>query len=165
MTQAVVPWETGITAGWYRANQLIGLAFSPLSLQVVEEHTEQNWKLTFKVWQGFRMTTEECAWGVILSILPDEGGFFEILESDWLRELGRDHHHFLKTSRHFVICSYDEIIEVAAWDCVIEKLDHLGYPEGQARIQIDPSEVYTAPDDDDPFSKMLRMKLASRSGG
>lgn len=166
MAQVVVPWNTGITANWYRANQLVSFAFPPLSFQVVEENTEQNWKLTFKVWQSFRVTTEECAWRSMLSMLPDSGGFFEILESEWLLELGRNDLHFLKTSRHFVVCSYDEIIEVAAWDCAIEKLNQNGYPEGQGRIQIDPSEVYqgTAPDGDNPLSKMLRMKLASRNG-
>ena len=71
--------------------------------------------MTFTSVQAFRVTTEECAWH-ILEKIPHSGGFFEVLDSPWVQELDKGEVHFLGKSRHFVVCCYDEIVEVVAWE-------------------------------------------------
>ncbi len=165
MPQRIVPWDTGIQAQWYRANELISLSFPPVTVELVEEDTEQHWRLTFETSQAHRVTTEECIWPFGITNLPEDGcGFFEVLDSVWIDSLGKGRVSFLDRSRHFIICCYDEIIEVVAYRCRIDKLDRVGYPEGHGRIELDPDEVYQGPppQGDDPLSKLLRLRLASR---
>ncbi len=124
MVQRIVPWKTDIQARWYRANELICLSFPPLTIDLVEEDTSQQWRITFKSWQAQRVTTEECVWPFGEENLPEEGGgFFEVLDSEWICALGKGQVHFLAPSRHFVVCCYDEIIEVVAHDYEITKLE------------------------------------------
>ena len=164
MAQRIVPWETGITAGWYRANELIDMRHHPLAITLIEEHTEQHWQLTFETIQAFRWTTEEAIWPLPLELFPDRGGFFEVEDSDWIAALGNGQVHFLDRSRHFVICCYDDIIEVVAWTYAVTKIPETGYPEGEGRIILDPNMVYDgpAPTGNDPVAKKMRMRLASR---
>lgn len=165
MVQRIVPWDTGIKARWYRANQLISLFCPPLTVDLVEEGTEQNWRLVFHPWQAHRLTTEECYWPFGITNLPEEGGgFFEVLGSEWIESLGKGHVHFLEQSRHFIVCCYDEIVEVVAHGCTVIRLDRVGYPEGENRIQLDPSLVYSGPppQGDDPLAKLIRLRLHSR---
>jgi hypothetical protein len=162
--QRIVAWDTGIRARWYRANDLIGFSGPPLTIDLVEEETEQNWRLLFEGTQACRITAEECHWPFGIRNLPEQGGFFEVLDSEWSRSLGKGEILFLEKSRHFIICCYDDIIEVVAWECQISKLDRTGYPDGHGRIRIDPSQVYQGPppEGEDALSKLLRMRLASR---
>jgi hypothetical protein len=115
-------WDTPIRASWHRANELAQLSFGRdgLTLKLVEEETEQAWVMNFRSVQAFRSTTEECA-GSILSRLPEKGGFFEIVDSPWLEELGRGRVSFLDEARHYVICCYEEVIEVVSNACNVEK--------------------------------------------
>jgi hypothetical protein len=116
------PWDTPIRASWRRASELAQLSFGGdgLTLKLVEEETGQAWVMTFRSVQAFRSTTEECA-GSVLSLLPENGGFFEIVDSPWLKELGRGRVSFLNEARHYVICCYDEVIEVVSNACDVEK--------------------------------------------
>jgi hypothetical protein len=129
--QKLVSWDPGITAKWYRANSLINLQVpSPgkVTISLVEEHTEQHWELTFHPYQAIRVTTEECIWNVgTLSGAPQKGGFFEALDSDWIKALGKGKIHFLEKSRHFIVSTYDDVIEIVAWDCSVTKLESRGY--------------------------------------
>ena len=43
-----------------------------------------------------------------------QGAMFEIVESQWIDDLGKGRVKFLDASRHFVICCYDEVVEVVA---------------------------------------------------
>lgn len=110
-----VPWETPIKAGSSRSTELKEFKFDrhALILKLIEEDTEKNWNLSFESFQALRITTEECSVKII-SRLPDNGGFFKSSESPWLKNLGKNEIHFLSDAYHFVICCYDEIIEVVA---------------------------------------------------
>ena len=116
------PWEVPIRAAWHRATELTEVRFGRegLTLRLVEEDTEQTWVMTFASVQAFKSTTEECA-ASILSRLPEQGGFFEVLDSPWLDELGRGQASFLDEARHYVICCYDEVIEIVGGACRLEK--------------------------------------------
>jgi len=132
LTQRIVPWETDIRARWYRANELIRQSFPPLTIDLVEEDTIQQWRITFERWQAQRVTTEECVWPFGVDNLPEEdGGFFEVLDSGWICALGKEQVRFLTPSRHFIVCCYDVIIEIIAHDYQITKLEGMGYPKDQ----------------------------------
>ena len=165
MSQRIVPWETGIVARWYRANAFIRMTDSPFGIELVEEDTEQNWRLEFDSVQADRRTAEDEPWPFGIMNLPEEpGGFFEVLDSDWICELEQGRSEPLHEYRHFIVFEYDEIFEVVARACRVIKLDAVGYPDGNYRIQLDPSQVYqdSPPAGNDPLSKLLRLRLASR---
>ena len=112
-----ITWkEVPIATEGFRSTDLEGLTFDRsggLILRLHEDGAENLWSLSFDCVQGFRITTEECSAG-ITEMLPMGGGFFKSTDSDWLKGLGKGDTHFLDTSCHFVICCYDEVIEVAA---------------------------------------------------
>lgn len=66
--------------------------------------------------QLFRTITQECA-GHIFKILPEGGALFEVIESPLIKELGDA--EFLLKSRHYIVCCYEEVIEVAAWEAEV----------------------------------------------
>lgn len=113
----VIPWGVPIRAGSARSNNLKSLHFDRdgLVLTVLEEETEQAWKITFTSVQAFRVITEECP-APILENIPAAGGFFEVKDSSWIQELGKGDIPFLDQSRHFVVSCYDEVVEVVAWE-------------------------------------------------
>lgn len=109
-----------IVGDWSRSCELVSMRYDG---SIVVEMTDENgrpWRLTFRVTQACRITTEECT-GPILARLPKGGGLFAAETSEWLDELGKGSVHFMEKSRHFVLFCYDEIIEVVAWDCKIEE--------------------------------------------
>lgn len=110
-------WETNISAPWKRALECKEIRYASGSLRMhVEEEQGRQWFLEFGPVQAWRVTAEECV-ASISAQLPNEGALFLVQQSDWLEELsdGRP----LVKSRHFVVCCYDEIVEVLAWDCSI----------------------------------------------
>jgi hypothetical protein len=108
-------WELPIQAEAKRSIELKKLEFSGggLSLTLAEENTDDIWAIVFKSVQAFRSTTEECS-ARILETLPLLGGFFKTSNSAWMDELGKGDIVFLSDSNHFIICCYDEVIEVVA---------------------------------------------------
>lgn len=123
-----VQWETEILATWKRALDLQNICFTNGSLLLeVEEESGKKWLLKFEPTQAYKMTAEECA-GNIISGLPSAGAMFIIQQSGWLQRLGTAEP--LRKSQHFIICCYDEVIEVLAWNCSVtvverhEKLSH-----------------------------------------
>jgi hypothetical protein len=110
----IIPWKLPLAASWTRSLELKELSFSQGRLVLLlEEEQGAGWQLAFSPVQAFRSTTEECA-ASILQKLPEDGGLFEVLESPWIEELGRA--HFLADSHHYVVCCYDEVVEVVAWN-------------------------------------------------
>ncbi len=82
----------------------------------IEEESGKLWWFDFKQVQAWKVTAEECS-GSLMSKLPIVGALFLTRDSDWLKELGDAEP--LKKSQHFVICCYDEVVEVLAWDCSV----------------------------------------------
>jgi hypothetical protein len=115
----VILWQTDIVAPWKRALDLKDLRFANGTLLLdVEEEAGTPWTLQFAPVQSWRVTAEECA-GSIVSGLPPDGSLFIVESSEWIRQLGSATP--LQNSRHFVICCYDEVVEVLAWNCSIAK--------------------------------------------
>ena len=118
----IVDLPVPFQADWFRSIILNKWGDYPggVKLQVTDEE-EQRWEVRFQTVQAFRFTTEECAM-TILSSLPHQGAAFEVLDSPWIIALGLGRVRFLDSSRHFVICCYDEIVEFVAWNYEIEPL-------------------------------------------
>ncbi len=108
-------WDVPIKAESFRSTELKEFKFDrhTLIFKLIEEGTEETWSLSFDSLQAFRTTTEECS-VKILEQLPANGGFFKSTESTWLSSLGKGDIHFLDNACHFVVCCYDEIVEVVA---------------------------------------------------
>jgi hypothetical protein len=117
----IIPWKLPIFAPWSRALELKKLSFDNKFIVLVEEEESGKiWQLTFETVQAVKIITEECT-DDIISILPEDNGLFEVLESPWIKELG--YAHFLKKSHHFIICCYDDIIQVVAWNTDVKLID------------------------------------------
>lgn len=93
---------------------------SNFSLEYERDSDLTKWKLSFEDVAAYRMTSEEFSRTGNLAGLPIEGAFFEIDESEWINNLtGSDNSFKLK---HYVFCFYDEVVEVAAKNAIIEEL-------------------------------------------
>jgi hypothetical protein len=82
-------------------------------LTLVEEGIESRWHLSFGTVQAARFTAEECS-ASLLGSLPSKGGFLEVKDSPWLKELGQGRISFLEKAQHFIVCCYEEVVEVVA---------------------------------------------------
>ena len=114
-------WDLPIRARWHRATELGSLSFGRegLTLLLVEEDSEKRWRLHFPEVQAFKWITEESA-SVILGALPTSGAFYEVVDSAWLPELGQGKLDYMSRVSHYIICCYDEVLEVGASANVIE---------------------------------------------
>jgi len=113
----VIAWKSEIAAPWKRALDLKDLRTTDGGLHLeIEEESGRSWNLDFKPVQAWRVTSEECA-GNLIARLPAEGALFLVRESGWRKELGDV--ESVQKSEHFIVCCYDEVIEVLAWDCSV----------------------------------------------
>lgn len=83
----------------------------------IEDESGMLWNLNFRPALAWRVTLEECA-GNLIAELPAEGSLFLVQESEWRKEIGDD--EFVRKSKHFILCCYDEVVEVLAGDCSIK---------------------------------------------
>ncbi|WP_218417919.1 hypothetical protein [Alteromonas lipotrueae] len=106
-------WAVPFTANSKRAIELVSIQYDGSSICIVlyEEDSDRNWKVTFDSYVALRIVSEECSAG-IQNDLPEEGAFYITKKSDWLFELGKGDISFLDDASHFVMCCYDEVIEV-----------------------------------------------------
>src|SRR4051812_49409605 len=109
MPMEIVTWKVPVVAPYRRSVELIGINYkhSQVWLTLVEEDSRRMWDARFETVQAFKVVTWESG-AHTLSRAPG-GGFFEVMASSWLEELGVGLHQFLNKSRHFVVCTYDEI--------------------------------------------------------
>lgn len=108
-------WDVPMKADSFRSVDLEDYKCEKKSLffTLIEEDSEEIWILSFDSFHAFSTTTEECA-SSIKKLLPCYGGFFKADESEWLTKLGKGRVSFLDDAYHFIICCYDEIIELVA---------------------------------------------------
>ena len=116
----VIQWKSEIAASWKRALDLKELRIADGGLYLeIEEESGKLWNLDFKPVQAWKVTSEECAGG-LMARLPTEGALFLMRESEWLEELSEAEP--VQKSQHFVVCCYDEVVEVLAWNCLISPI-------------------------------------------
>jgi hypothetical protein len=165
--QEIVHWDTGIKAKWYRANELIEISEEdPVLVHLVEEDTEQHFKIYFEDWRVVKTIPEETSWGGdFMPDIPEDGnqGFFKVTNSNLIKKLEKQHSVSLDGYKHYVICTYDDLIEIVAKGAWVDKLEEVGYPEGHGRIQldVDESDKASPPKGNDVLSKMMRARMKS----
>ncbi len=117
-------WNLPISAKWKRATELESLTrdLEGLTLLLLEQGGERRWRLRFNEVQAFKVTTEESFSPRLLEALPDDGSFFEVVASEWMNELGRGVVEYMSRAHHYVICCYDEVIEVVSSKYVLEPI-------------------------------------------
>lgn len=123
-TMKATTWNVPIRARTYRSNELVRIEYRTggISVHLDEEDSEHRWELSFTGVQALRVTTWESA-HEILRRLPDEaGGFFELFDSELSRALGAGRLDYMRASRHFVLCCYDEVVEVVAHHVALARL-------------------------------------------
>jgi len=94
------------------------------SIEVTFDDTEETrWKLTFRPYQGLKVTTIDCAATSLFIIDGKRPQYLlEAFESSWVKELSdslkqRDRTgDFMSHAHHYIIPCQDNIIEVVAWD-------------------------------------------------
>ncbi len=111
-------WDTPIKGPLDRRSlELASVTYeqNTIVISVSEDLTGEHWSLRFTNTQGLKITTFESAFDITKNISSD-CALFEFKKSKWLISLGQGELEYMENSRHFVICCYDEIIEVAAWE-------------------------------------------------
>lgn len=72
------------------------------------------WSLLCEGVVAYKVVSEEFSWIGCLGDLPEDGAFFEILDSPWIEELGRNEVKCLDKCKHYVLEFYEEKIEILA---------------------------------------------------
>lgn len=109
---------------------------------LLDDVNEKRWKIVFKVYQALKITTMDCA-----NLNFFKGGDFddacfvdgeshsvfrkfimEVEDSKWIKELkailkkSDPRADFLDKARHFLLPLYDNVIEIIAWNLVLEEM-------------------------------------------
>ena len=112
--------DTPAFGDWVRDCELTAFQLKPLSLEFIKDSDSTSWKIVFQDFIAFKVTSEEFT--IHLSKLTEDGAFFVIEDSLWLKELRTIKREILKDCKHYVLCFYDEYIEVISGGFAITKI-------------------------------------------
>jgi len=109
---------------WHRDCELVQVngLLPDFELVFEKESDGGRWKATFKTIVGARLSSEECVDDALSSVLPVYGSMYVLKESPWVSELKKCGQPFCTHLQHFVLCFYDEMVEVAAEDMMLQEL-------------------------------------------
>lgn len=105
---------------WKRDCELLDFKLRPLSFQFLRDSDGSKWEVTFQSYIAFKVTSEEFTNHLLF--LPEEGSIYTIEDSDWLKYLKKIDTPILIGCKHFILCFYDEIIEVIAKEMAYVRL-------------------------------------------
>ncbi len=108
------------TGTWQRDCELTYIAqqLSDFQLEFKKDSDSQRWRVLFKNTISYKVTAEEFIEFDILSKMPNDGSFFEIQDSNFIKKIiGKEN---LLKLKHYIFCFYDEFIEVIAEDLTFE---------------------------------------------
>lgn len=108
-------WATPFEANNKRAIELLNYQYDGSAMYFVlyDEEEDQKWKVSFESYTAMKVVSEECS-ASIQNGLPEDGAFYLASESHWLTEIGKGEVSFLDEAVHFVMCCYDEIVEIVS---------------------------------------------------
>ncbi len=108
---------------WARDCELLCLSdCKGFKISYHRDEDDTYWCLQCKGIVAYKVFSEEFSMVGYLLNLPVEGAFFEILDSPWIHEFGREQARILDKCKHYVLQFYDETIEIIAQDFIFEKL-------------------------------------------
>ena len=115
--------DTPAAGTWARDCELLCLSdCNGFKISYHRDEDDTYWCLQCKGIVAYKVFSEEFSMVGYLLNLPVEGAFFEILDSPWIHEFGREQARILDKCKHYVLQFYDETIEIIAQDFVFEKL-------------------------------------------
>ena len=115
--------DTPAAGTWARDCELLCLSdCKGFKISYHRDEDDTYWCLQCKGIVAYKVFSEEFSMVGYLLNLPVEGAFFEILDSPWIHEFGREQARILDKCKHYVLQFYDETIEIIAQDFVFEKL-------------------------------------------
>lgn len=88
----------------------------------LRDEDDTYWSLECKSIVAYKVISEEFSTAGYLIDMPIDGAFFEIFDSPWINEFGREQARILDKCKHYVLRFYDETIEIIAQDFVFEQL-------------------------------------------
>ncbi|MEL7432197.1 MAG: hypothetical protein AAGI90_06725 [Chlamydiota bacterium] len=80
------------------------------------------WRLQCERIIAYKVTSKEFSRGNYLKHMPIEEGFFEVLDSPWMSEFGKEENKILDKCKHYVLLFYDETVEIIAQKFAFEQL-------------------------------------------
>ena len=86
------------------------------------EEDDTYWSLQCKYIISYKVISEEFSVVGYLMKLPSDGAFFEILDSPWVLEFGREQADILDKCKHYVLRFYDHTIEIIAREFIFEQI-------------------------------------------
>jgi hypothetical protein len=98
----------------------VSIGASKVVVRLADE--ERALKLSFSPYQAVRITTIDCV-SSSEGLMAIPGTVVQLYESQWIKELKVSLFQvditadFLKKSRHFLIMTENDLIEIIAWNC------------------------------------------------
>ena len=116
--------DTPAAGTWARDCELLFLSqHKGFKLSYHRDEDDTYWNLKCARIVAYKVINEEFSRYGYLINLPTEGAFFEILDSPWIREFGREEARILDKCKHYVLRFYDETIEIIAQEFIFEQLE------------------------------------------
>jgi hypothetical protein len=115
--------NTPAAGTWARDCELLCLSDSKeFRLSYHRDEDDTYWSLRCGGIVAYKVIGEEFSTIGYLINLPVDGAFYEILDSPWIREFGREQSSILDKCKHYILKFYDEAVEIIARDFVFEQL-------------------------------------------
>lgn len=124
--------ESPAAGTWARDCELIYFTnYKGVEIAYHKDSDDTYWSIRFEHIVAYKLLSEEFSLVGYLIKLPIDGAFYEIFESPWISEFGKEKDRILDKCRHFIFRFYDETLEVIAQNMQFEKLSR------KPSIQID----------------------------
>lgn len=115
--------DTPAAGTWARDCELLCLSeCKRFKITYYKDEDGTYWALHCNHIVAYKVFSEEFSMVGYLVKMPIDGAFFEIIDSPWIKEFGRDRAHILDKCKHYVLKFYDEVIEIIAQEFVFEQL-------------------------------------------
>jgi hypothetical protein len=115
--------DTPAAGTWARDCELLCLSeCKKFKLSYHRDEDDTYWSLRCEGIVAYKIIGEEFSRAGYLINLPTEDAFFEILDSPWIHEFGRERAGILDKCKHYVLKFYDETVEIIAQNFVFEQL-------------------------------------------
>lgn len=108
---------------WARDCELICLSdCKGFRVSYHKDEDDTYWRMRCEGIVAYRVLSEEFSYVGYLIDLPVDGAFYEISDSPWISEFGKDQARILDKCKHYVFQFYDETIEIIAQNVFFEQL-------------------------------------------
>jgi hypothetical protein len=115
--------DTPAAGTWARDCELLSLSdYKEFKLSFHRDQDDSYWGRQCRGIIAYKVFNEEFSRASYLIELSLCGAFFEILDSPWIGEFGREQARILNRCKHYVLRFYDETVEIIAQDFVFEQL-------------------------------------------